>query len=238
MFRALANGIFVAVLLWIASPVAAADRLTVVELFTSQGCSACPQADALLIDLAKRPDVLALSEHVDYWDYLGWRDPFARAENTQRQRAYARHLRLSYVYTPQFVIQGMAQAVGRDRAAVLQLIAEAQALPVTVALTIERGDDGRLAARLERAVLPAVADIWLVQFDPSRLTLVAHGENGGRSIENVNVVRGFTLLAQWNGDPLLLLLPGIAPADGSFAVLVQQGDAGRILGAARLPFAR
>lgn len=233
MFRRIRKLVFITVILTIATPVAAGERVTVVELFTSQGCSACPPADALLRDLVKRPDLLPLSEHVDYWDYLGWRDPFARAELTQRQRAYARRLGLSYVYTPQFIVQGVAQAVERDRASVLRLIADVQTLPEAVVLDIVRSDDGTLVARLERTTLPSAADIWLVQYDPARVTLVAQGENVGRSIENVNVVRQLTLLAQWTGEPKSVPLLGDPPIDGSFAVLVQQSDAGPILGAAR-----
>lgn len=208
--------------------------MTVIELFTSQGCASCPPADSLLNDLATRSDVLPLSEHVDYWDYLGWRDPFARVENTQRQRGYARRLGQSYVYTPQFVVHGVTQAVGRDRTAVLQLISEAQTRPDRVTLDIERSDDGGLVARLEHAALPSPADIWLVRFDPAHVTVVADGENGGRSIRNVNVVRGFTLVGHWSGEAMSLPLPEISPADSSYAVLVQESDAGPILGATRL----
>ena len=207
--------------------------MTVIELFTSQGCSACPAADSLLNELASRPDMLPLSEHVDYWDYLGWRDPFGRIENTQRQRGYAHRLGLSYVYTPQFVVHGETQAVGKDRAAVLRLINEAKARPARVDVGVERRDDGGLSARLEHTVLPSPADVWLVRFDPTHVTAVADGENGGRSIKNVNVVRGFTLVGHWSGEAASLPLPEISPAD-NYALLVQESNAGPILGATRL----
>ena len=113
-----------------AGPVRAADKpLTVVELFTSQGCSSCPPADAFLGELARRDDLVALSEHVDYWDYIGWKDPFASPDLTKRQHEYARLLGLRYVYTPQMVIQGADHVTGSDRAGVLRKIAEAAALP-------------------------------------------------------------------------------------------------------------
>lgn len=233
MVRSIRKLAFLPLLLAIAWPVVAGERVTVVELFTSQGCSACPQADALLRDLAKRPDLLPLSEHVDYWDYLGWRDPFARAELTQRQRAYARRFGLSYVYTPQFVVHGVAQPVSRDPAALLELIREVQSRPHRVLFDIVPADQGRLVARLERAELAGAADIWLVQFDPRQMTLVARGENGGRSIENINVVRGYTLLKQWAGEPALVPLVANTSDHGDYAVLVQQPDAGAILGAMR-----
>lgn len=207
--------------------------MTVIELFTSQGCSACPPADNLLNDLASRPDVLPLSEHVDYWDYLGWRDPFGRVENTQRQRGYAHRLGLSYVYTPQFVVHGETQAVGRDRTAVLRLINEAKARPDLVSVGIERRDDGALMARLEPAVLPSPADVWLVRFDAAHVTAVADGENEGRSIKNVNVVRSFTRVGRWSGEAASLPLPELSPTD-SYALLVQESNAGPILGATRL----
>src|SRR5512144_1000431 len=114
--------------LWLAlsTPARAGDEssagrpsLTVVELFTSQGCSSCPPADALIGELAQREDVLALSEHVDYWDYLGWKDPFASPAHTARQRNYAKALGLKYLYTPQVVVQGQVQVSGSEREAVL-----------------------------------------------------------------------------------------------------------------------
>lgn len=222
-----------ALLLLSQSPLAAQDRLTVVELFTSQGCSSCPPADAFLGELAKRPDVLALSEHVDYWDYLGWKDPFASSENTQRQRAYARRLGLSYVYTPQMVVQGMGQIAGADREGVLALVARAKDLPL-VPVDVNRTGEGAMVARLGSTTLPAAVDVLLVRFDPKHSTTVARGENGGRQVQNYNVVRGFTRLAMWNGEPTSL--PVLAATQGvgeTWAILLQQTDGGRILGAAR-----
>jgi hypothetical protein len=215
------------------SPLAAEDRVTVVELFTSQGCSSCPPADAFLGELAKRPDVLALSEHVDYWDYLGWKDPFASRENTQRQRAYARRLGLGYVFTPQIVVQGMGQIAGTDRDGVLQLITRTKDLPL-VPVNVNRAADGTLVARLGQTTLPGAVDVWLVSFDPKQSTAVHRGENGGRQIQNYNVVRGFTRLAMWNGEPTSL--PILPATDGgeTWAILLQQTEHGRILGAARI----
>jgi hypothetical protein len=213
-------------------PLAAEDRVTVVELFTSQGCSSCPPADAFLGELSKRPDVLALSEHVDYWDYLGWKDPFASRENTERQRSYARRFGMSYVYTPQVVVQGLGQVAGTDRDGAMQLIGRAgdlPAIPVDVART-----GAESFVRLGPTTLPAVVDVWLVRFEPRQTTKVDRGENGGRQIENYNVVRGFTRVATWNGEPTLL--PVLAAPHGAgetWAIFLQQSDGGRILGAAR-----
>jgi hypothetical protein len=235
---------------------AADDRLTVVELFTSQGCSSCPPADALLGELSRRSDVLALSEHVDYWDYLGWKDPFASRQNTERQRAYARRLGLSYVYTPQMVLQGGQQAAGADRTTVLTLIAQRtgvqqaaaragsqQADPQDVDIDVFQEKDGELVVRLAAAALREPADVWLVQFDPSHSTQVGAGENGGRQMRNHNVVRGFTRLASWHGEAATLPISaaretqtGGATGVANWAVVVQESDGGRILGAARCKF--
>jgi hypothetical protein len=233
MLQCLRKVVLVLSIIIAASPATAGERLTVVELFTSQGCSACPKADALLRELTARPDLLPLSEHVDYWDYLGWRDPFARADLTRRQRAYARRLGISYVYTPQFVIHGMAQPASRDQAAVLKLIEDVQALPQSVAFEVVHGEEGPPVARLGPTDLPQEADIWLVQFDPEHVTMVLHGENRGRSVHNVNVVRELTLLSRWAGEPKSIPLWGASESDRNYAVLVQQSDAGPILGAAR-----
>ena len=97
-----------------------------VELFTSQGCNSCPPADAYLGLLAKRPDIVALSFHIDYWDYIGWKDPFASRATTDRQRAYARVLKQRYVYTPEIVVDGIGHDTGRDRSMIEALLVEAQ----------------------------------------------------------------------------------------------------------------
>jgi hypothetical protein len=215
------------------SPLAAEERLAVVELFTSQGCSSCPAADTFLGELAKRPDVLALSEHVDYWDYLGWKDPFASSENTERQRAYARRLGSGYVYTPQMVVQGMGQIAGADRKGVLELVARAKDLPL-VSVEVKRTGEGAMEARLGATTLPAAVDVFLVRFDPKHSTTIARGENVGRQAQNYNVVRGFTRLAVWNGEPTSLPVRATRAAGETWAILLQQTNGGHILGAARV----
>lgn len=219
----------------------AQERLTVVELFTSQGCSTCPPADALLADLAERGDILALSTHVDYWDYLGWKDSFASAETTARQRAYADKLGLGYVYTPQMVIQGETQEVGSHRREVLERIAQVDhservdvkirpdlsKRAVIVSLPAEQTDDGS----------SVVADVWLFLLDDRRAAKVERGENRGRYLTYRNVVRDIEKIARWHGEPLTVSVP-IPRRDGdgeTCAVLVQASESGRILGAARMP---
>jgi hypothetical protein len=124
-----------------AVPALAESRPVVVELFTSQGCSSCPPADALLNELAGRKDVLALGFHVDYWDRLGWKDPLSTTGATMRQHDYAAEFGRNEVYTPQMVIDGKRQAVGSNRAAVLQAITEAQ--PISAAPIAFAADGGR-----------------------------------------------------------------------------------------------
>jgi hypothetical protein len=214
---------------------AAPERpLTVVELFTSQGCSSCPPADALLGDLAKRDDVLALSFNVDYWDYIGWKDPFASAANTARQHAYASALGLSYVYTPQMVINGVAQEVGSRRDSVLDLIAHTPPAD-TVAVAAWRDDDA-LRITLPATEMPdgAEASILVVEFDGKHKTHVRRGENSGRTLFNFNVVRELRTLRKWDGREVKLSLPLEDLKGDACAVLVQMGNAGPIIGAAKV----
>lgn len=221
---------------------AAAERpLTVVELFTSQGCSSCPPADAFLGELAGRDDVLALSFHVDYWDYIGWKDPFASADHTRRQRDYSRTLGLRYVFTPQMVIQGAAYATGSDRPAVIDRIEKNRAL-ARIPVELRQGDDGgvRLFIADTTAKGGEAADeaaVWLVVFDREHLTPIKRGENKGRKLRDYNVVRQLSRIATWRGRALdmAVTVPDMVPGGGrACAVLVQSQRTGRILGAAAL----
>jgi hypothetical protein len=172
-----------------------ADAPVLVELFTSEGCSSCPPADALLARLAEdragEIRVVALSEHVDYWDDLGWRDPFSSPVFTQRQEAYARRFRLAGLYTPQLVIAGRSQALGSDGRAVRAAIAAAA-----------REDSGRIEARVTAAGASELAvdveatwnagvaaDVLIALVQDRATSRVARGENAGRTLEHVAVVR-------------------------------------------------
>lgn len=219
------------------------ERLTVVELFTSQGCSSCPPADEYLGALAERKDVLPLSLHVDYWDYIGWKDPFADAAYTERQRQYQKHFNARYVYTPQMVIQGAFQTVGSKRGEVEERIKSARALPgLDVGFAREAGGLAiRVGAAGGSGVAAESASVWLVAFDERHQTKIARGENKGRTIVNRNVVRRFDLVGTWNGAEVALRAAD--PAAGSsggreVAVLVQSQSNGKILGAARLASGR
>src|SRR4051812_17852201 len=131
-----------ATMLVAAGPAIAGERPVVVELFTSQGCSSCPPADALLGELTRRADVLPLAFHVDYWNRLGWKDPYSSAESTARQRTYARQLGLRTIYTPQMVVDGGIDVVGSERADVLKAIDAARASQRTVPIEVARDGDG------------------------------------------------------------------------------------------------
>lgn len=228
-------GIFAATCLLLAAATGARageDRLAVVELFTSQGCSSCPPADALLTDLAGRDDVLALSYHVNYWDYIGWRDNFALPANTDRQRTYAKRFGRSYVYTPQMVINGAAETTGRSRQEVLDLLADSDAGPVPVSLT--RAADGGMKVSVGASGQGGDADVWLVFFDRSRDVTIKRGENAGRTIRYTNVVRRMERIGSWSGEAAdIPVASGDMPGEAC-AVLLQARDGGRILGAARL----
>ncbi len=234
MLRAAAALVIVS--LYVVAPVMAraqAPIVAVVELFTSLGCSSCPPADAVLRQLANRPDVLAMSLHVDYWDYLGWKDPHARTELVERQRSYARRFGLRYVYTPQMVINGFVHLPGTDLAAVESLIAaQPRAMPVSVRF---RRDGGGLLALVMSADPPAEieANIWFVVADPVATTTVQRGENGGRTLTNANVVRTLTRIDTWRGADTTVEVPCPGGSAHFCAVLIQRTSDGRILGAAR-----
>ena len=208
--------------------------LTVVELFTSQGCSSCPPADAHLGELTRLDEnerVLALSYHVDYWNNLGWPDPYSSAENTRRQRAYARHMELRYVYTPQMVVQGTLQATGSDRRAIQRHVEATRKLP-RIAVGLLR-DGATLKVSIAASQTPMQADIIMVVFDREHVTKVRRGENSGKTISNYNVVRSMTRIAGWNGQSATLSAP-IGDNGDACAVLVQSKQSGKILGAASI----
>ena len=207
----------------------------VVELFTSQGCSSCPAADKFLHELSGRGDVIALSLHVDYWNYMGWVDPFSRSENSARQRGYKAAMGLRYVYTPQMVVDGRSQAVGTEREAVERLIREASVKPH---LPIQLHQDGStITAGLPAGVSPAgsPAVVWLAVFERTRKTAVDKGENSGRSIVNTHVVRSLMPIGEWAGEAVrLTYVSDVLTAGRGAAVIVQKKDFGPILGAAMI----
>jgi hypothetical protein len=201
--------------------------LVVVELFQSQGCSSCPPANANLNALAARPDVLALSWSVTYWDKLGWKDTFAREAFTRRQSAYAKGLGNSQVYTPQVVLNGRQDLVGRNRRELAGAIAAQPKLRAPVAVSPR-------SVSIGRGTPPRPADVWLVRYDPRvHQVAIKRGENGGKTLPHRNIVRELTRLGGWNGQPASF--PIAPPADPAWrtAVLVQASGGGPMLAAGR-----
>ncbi len=217
----------------VAAPVRA-EGPVVVELFTSQGCSSCPPADALFEDLARDPGVVALALHVDYWDYLGWKDLFASPENTRRQKAYAHAAGEHMVYTPQIVVGGSDRTMGARPAEVRQLIDLHARLPETVRLRVSRaGDSVEIAARPAGAPVGKVV-VLLMRFTPEQTVMIKRGENAGRTIRYVNIVTDMAVLTTWNGaDPMEMTAP--FPAGDAGAVLLQREGPGEIVAAAYVP---
>jgi hypothetical protein len=218
--------------------VTAADadtRPVVVELFTSEGCSSCPPAEAILNELAHRSDVLPLSFHVDYWDGLGWRDRYSLARATERQRGYARTVGRSSVYTPQAIVDGSRDIVGSQRDAVMQAVSgrrEGVATSVSVS-------GGTIHIHVGAAVDAASADVLLVGYLREASVHIGRGENAGRTVKESNIVLALHGLGRWNGKPCdFQLSAGSLPANVTdIAVLIQSAGQGSILGAVTRPIA-
>lgn len=214
-----------------------AEAPVVVELFTSQGCSSCPPADAYLGDLAKRRDVLALALHVDYWDYIGWKDRFASPVTTQRQRAYAHALRQRMVYTPQMVVDGAQEAVGSNRSEVEALIAAARSRP-KLPISFSRDSTGLDWVEVGDGPKPesGSATVYIALYDGRQETRIDRGENAGATLTEFNVVRELKPIGRWTGERVRLPIE-IEETDENYeacAVIVQEGDAGPVLGAAAM----
>jgi len=228
-----------------ATPAATASRVpVVVELFTSEGCSSCPAADALLLELERiQPvpgaEIISLSEHVDYWNRLGWRDPFSAPAYTERQRAYAQQLG-SGVYTPQAVVNGQQEMVGSKRAALLAAIAAAARAPrATVQATIASG-----TLRVQVSGAPAGRTAVLLALTETGLsTQVGRDENAGRLLRHPAVVRELRTLGEvgpagtFAATPALPQNPQWQPANMRAVVLVQQLPSHRIVGVASVRLA-
>ena len=206
------------------------DHPVVVELFQSQGCSSCPPANANVLALADRPDVLALSFQVTYWDQLGWKDTFASPKFTERQWDYARTLKHSQVWTPQVVVNGRIDTVGTRRGEIEQVIARADRGTGGPSVTSEAGH-----ITVSGAAKAATGEVWLVRYDPNIIQVpIRRGENGGKTLPHRNVVRELVKLGDWSGARKDYVLPRAGPANLKSAILVQQGRGGGIIAAARL----
>ena len=214
---------------------AAADTPpVVVELFASQGCPNCPKAEAFLAQLARRADIVALSFAVDYWDYLGWRDTFAKPAFTARQYAYGRALHKPRVYTPQIVLNGRSIHHGLPGRALRKALARAarERAENAPSLHARLNADGALVLDIAG---PAVtgASVWMAAYTPGAQTVrIEAGENRGKTLLQVNIVSSLTRIANWRGGQAHLVMP--MPAEGGCAIFVQMDGQGPILAAARV----
>ncbi|WP_167730607.1 DUF1223 domain-containing protein [Terasakiella sp. SH-1] len=181
-------------LLW-SFHVQANSRVHVVELFTSQGCSSCPPADAFLGELALRPDVLALAYHVDYWDYIGWKDIYAKSEFSDRQRQYARQFELRYVYTPQMIVDGTYQDSGNRRRNIVRAIGQGNTPGVDVSLVVR---DGSLHIKSNHN---DHAEVFYVRYLKETETKVRRGENRGKTLTDYHIVTDLVPIGKWSGGP-------------------------------------
>lgn len=211
-----------------AGPAEVPRHPVVLELFTSEGCSSCPPADALLNELAGRPDLLPLAFHVTYWNGLGWKDPYSLEAATARQHTYAATLEQDAVYTPELIVNGRRGVVGSDRAAVAAALREALRDPAAAAVSLH-GDRTGLSVDIGGG--NETGTIWLVGFDRQRQTAVQRGENGGRTLLESNIVRSIRQIGTWSGKPLHV---NIEPAVGEEVAALLQASDGHIIDAARL----
>lgn len=213
----------------LALPAAAAAKTpVVVELYTAQGCGSCGEANAYAAKLAERPGVLVLTFPVDYWDYLGWTDTFAKEEFADRQKAYVAKLSLREPYTPQVIVDGRAQATARKTEQVEKLLREASRAPRDPP-DIRFVGPRRVDVGAGKA--PRGAEVWMVRYDPHEQDVaVKSGDNRGQTIVHKNVVREVKRLGAWRGKPTAYRLPE-ADEDGlKTVVLVQAGRGGRVIG--------
>jgi hypothetical protein len=205
----------------------------VVELFTAQGCVACPPADAMMGRLAAREGVIALSLHVDIWDYLGWRDPFAKPAFSERQKSYARAVGARSIFTPQMIVAGyhrMDAIRGMDLA---DLLRDEAARPHRVRLSLQRRGDMLHILAEAQPPLAAPASVDLVRYAPNATTLVESGENAGRAVTSYNIVTDWESLGQWDGNGPVSFHVRIDGAE-PIVVLVQEIGPGAILAARHL----
>lgn len=234
MMRKIALSVFAACM--VALPAHADESPVVVELFTSQGCIACPPADLVLNELAEDDSILALSWAVDYWDYLGWKDTFGSAQNTVRQEYYNREFGQKGVYTPQMIINGRHQVIGSRKKDVLALVERARAEQDLARVSLS-GDRTHLEVLIEGEAPRGKAVVRVIWYKSEEIVYVRNGDNRGKSLRYSNVVRGSDIMGQWDGNKVILpidLGPIIASGADCVAIIVQDGEYGPILGAAKL----
>ncbi len=220
--------------IFLAAPAMAESDPVVVELFTSQGCSSCPPADRIMHELAKREDVIGLALHVDYWDYIGWKDEYANPDHTSRQRAYAREGGRSMIYTPQMVVNGQQDVVGVQLRELDRLINEHLKAAPEASVTAARSDDD-VTIKVTPVELPVggIYDVRVISYSPMRHASIRRGELAGHELDYANVVESWQMAGQWDGvapQTFSTTLNTDLPA----VVLVQRAGHGPIVAATRV----
>ena len=210
------------------------DQPVVVELFTSQGCSSCPPADAFLSLLAERDDIIALGFHVDYWDYIGWRDVFGSPAFSARQKSYARAAGRRSIYTPQMIVQGERDVVGNHPMDVTDVISFYRETPGDVSLALQRAADGMVRISAEALRNPGgPLIVQMIRYEPEAQVEVTRGENAGQKLTYSNIVTDWRVLGEWDAKtPYLAEVP--AQGEKPVVVLIQHKGPGQIEAAARL----
>jgi len=226
--------------IFVALPSAMAGPRAVIELFTSQGCSSCPAADQLLAELQTDRSLIPLSLPIDYWDYLGWKDTLALPGHTTRQKAYSHVRGDREIYTPQVVVNGIAQAIGSDQAGIENAIAQTRNYPSTLSVPLHvkiAGERVSVALPARERAEAGGGEVWLCALSASVAVGITRGENRGRTITYTNVVRRWVKLGTWSGKSENFTVPIDAiKLDGvdAVAVILQSGSSerpGAIMGA-------
>lgn len=214
---------------------AAKAQPVLIELFTSQGCSSCPPADELAADLARDPNNIILSFNVDYWDYLGWRDTLAKPEYTQRQYDYAKSRGDGSVYTPQMVVNGGAHAVGSRRSDVQHEIdnSREQPPPMVIKLAVDKKS---ISVEIDAGPIEGEATLWLMAVEPRVKQKIERGENTGRDITYINVVRNLVPAAMWSGQAYMeswMRDAVMTKGTSEVVAVLQHNKVGKVIGLAR-----
>lgn len=229
-------GVLISAILGLATPAFAQQSPVLVELFTSQGCAACPPADKLLDTLADRDDVIALALHVDYWDYIGWADSFGNAKFSKRQKDYARSKGRASVYTPQMIIGGIDEVKGSSQQQVMGTLSRHLSIVVSdkdvrLTLTGNPGSEVRIEAVAQEG-LSYAADVQLVRYRDSEAVDIMGGENNGKSVVYRNIVTSWEVIGTWDGvNPFRQSVQ--VSGDDPVVVVIQEQGQGPVLATAR-----
>jgi len=208
----------------------AQSRPLVIELYTSEGCSSCPPAEAYIGSLSARSDVLALSFHVNYWDELGWHDRFSLPQSVERQNVYARKLGRSSVYTPQLVVDGRDDQVGSDGQALARALSQNRdAVPIKISVR-----EAEVLVEIGASANARPGDVVLIPYLRHAVSAIGRGENAGRTLEEFNIVRAIRALGPWKGEAqsFHIASSSLPPDVTDVAILVQASGQARIMGAA------